>query len=64
MVNVKMVPGSPKLFGAKALAAELGVTVQHLYKVRVGERRSPRIEAALKAAGVEIGRPGRGRKGA
>lgn len=61
MVNVKMVPGSPKLFGAKALAKELGVTVQHLYKVRVGERRSPRIEAALKKLGVSVGHP-RGRE--
>lgn len=59
MVNVKMVPGSPKLFGAKALAKELGVTVQHLYKVRVGERRSPRIEAELKKLGVQVGRCGR-----
>lgn len=48
-----------RLRGAGALAAELGVTVQHLWKVRVGERRSPRIEAALRELGVPVGRPRR-----
>ena len=62
MVNTK-VSEDKVLRGAVALAKELGVSVQHLWRVRIGERRSPRIEAALKELGVKIGRPGRrGRK--
>lgn len=62
MVNTKVSEGKV-LRGAGALAKELGVSVQHLWKVRIGERRSPRIEAALKELGIRVGRPGRGRKG-
>lgn len=56
MVKVRMVAGSPKLFGAKALAKELGVSTQHLWRVRIGERQSKRIEAALAASGIKIGK--------
>ncbi len=63
MVKVRMVPGSPKLIGAKALAAELGVSVAHLWRVRAGERQSRRIEAALAANGIKIDRPPRSRGG-
>ncbi len=54
----------PRVLGLGKLAAELGVTQSHLYRVWNGERRSPRCEAALVAAGVPPQRPGRGRKGA
>lgn len=54
----------PRVLGLGRLAKELGVTQSHLYRVWTGERRSPRCEAALVAAGVPPQRPGRGRKGA
>lgn len=54
----------PRVLGLGRLAKELGVTQSHLYRVWNGERRSPRCEAALVAAGVPPQRPGRGRKGA
>lgn len=51
----------PRVLGLGRLAKELGVTQSHLYRVWIGERRSPRCEAALVAAGVPPRR--RGRKG-
>lgn len=54
----------PRVLGLGRLAKELGVTQSHLYRVWTGERRSPRCEAALVAAGVPPQRPGRDRKGA
>lgn len=54
----------PRVLGLGRLAKELGVTQSHLYRVWNGERRSPRCEAALVAAGVPPQRPCRDRKGA
>lgn len=53
---------SPRVLGLAVLARELGVTRSHLSRVWHGERRSPRCEAALEAAGLPPRRP-RGRKG-
>lgn len=51
MVKVKSVQ---RLVGAQALAAELGVSRWHLYKVLHGERKSQRIEGELKARGIQV----------
>ena len=45
-----------RVMGITALAAELGVGRQHLYKVIAGERRSPRIERALAERGIRVRR--------
>lgn len=60
MGNLK-IDRTPRVLGLGKLAEELGVTQSHLYRVWCGERRSPRCEAALVAAGVPPRR--RGRKG-
>ena len=43
---------SLRLNGVCALAARLGVTPSHLSRVIKGERRSPRLEKALRRSGV------------
>ena len=45
----------PRLIGAVALAKELGVTREHLRKVVIGERVSPRITRELKRRGIKVG---------
>lgn len=46
-----------RIVGAKALAAELGVGRQHLYKVINGQRRSDRLVAKLAERGITCKRP-------
>lgn len=43
-----------RLVGAVALAKELGVTREHLRKVVIGERVSPRITRELKRRGIKV----------
>ena len=43
----------PRLIGTVALAKELGVTREHLRKVVIGERVSPRITRELKKRGIK-----------
>ena len=43
-----------RLVGACALAKELGVTREHLRKVVIGERVSPRITRELKKRGIKV----------
>ena len=43
-----------RLVGAVALAKELGVTREHLRKVVIGERVSPRITRELKRRGINV----------
>ena len=43
-----------RLVGAVALAKELGVTREHLRKVVIGERVSPRITCELKRRGIKV----------
>lgn len=45
---------SRRLSGVGALAARLGVTPSHLSRVIKGERRSPRLEKALRRSGVKV----------
>ena len=49
---------SIQLRGCSDLAREFGVTPGHLSRVIRGERRSPRLEAALAALGVRIRKGG------
>ncbi len=51
--EVKLTRGE-RLVGAKVLADELGVSYGHLRMVRLGERRSPRVEEALEAHGIKV----------
>ena len=44
----------PRLIGAVALSKELGVTREHLRKVIIGERVSPRITHELKKRGIKV----------
>ncbi len=44
---------SRRLSGVGALARRLGVTPSHLSRVIKGERRSPRLEKALRRSGVK-----------
>jgi transcriptional regulator with XRE-family HTH domain len=44
--------------GISKVAGRLGVGRNHIYRVWRGERRSPRVEAALAALGVPLRRPG------
>ena len=60
MGNLGNLEVRPRLTGLKALAEGLGVTPSHLSRVWRGERRSPRLEAALAAAGCPARRQGRG----
>lgn len=46
-----------RVIGIKALAAELGVGRQHLYKVINGKRRSDRLAAKLAEFGIRCKRP-------
>lgn len=55
MVNLREVK-TTRLEGMEAFAKDLGVTPQHVYKVYIGQRRSPRIEEALAKQGIKCRR--------